>query len=113
MDTNRTAKLEFAVQMSCDSCVNAVKGVLERDPGVQSVHVDLAKEQVLVETALTSLQVQSLIESTGRRAVLKGMGGSETGETSDAVKMLFIINFYLFHILKLIYLCSFASNFIY
>lgn len=51
------------------------------------MHVDLAKEQVLVETALTSLQVQSLIESTGRRAVLKGMGGSETGETSDAVSV--------------------------
>ncbi len=45
------------------------------------MHVDLAKEQVLVETALASLQVQSLIESTGRRAVLKGMGGSETGKT--------------------------------
>uniref|UniRef100_A0A8C2E8C3 Copper chaperone for superoxide dismutase n=1 Tax=Cyprinus carpio TaxID=7962 RepID=A0A8C2E8C3_CYPCA len=87
MDTNRTAKLEFAVQMSCDSCVNAVKGVLERDPGVQSVHVDLAKEQVLVETALTSLQVQSLIESTGRRAVLKGMGGSET-DLGAAVAMI-------------------------
>uniref|UniRef100_A0A8C1X963 Superoxide dismutase copper chaperone n=1 Tax=Cyprinus carpio TaxID=7962 RepID=A0A8C1X963_CYPCA len=87
MDTNRTAKLEFAVQMSCDSCVNAVKGVLERDPGVQSVHVDLAKEQVLVETALTSLQVQSLIESTGRRAVLKGIGGSET-DLGAAVAMI-------------------------
>lgn len=87
MDTNRTAKLEFAVQMSCDSCVNAVKGVLQKEPGVQSVHVDLAKEQVLVETALTSLQVQSLIESTGRRAVLKGMGGSET-DLGAAVAML-------------------------
>ncbi|XP_067303447.1 copper chaperone for superoxide dismutase-like [Pseudorasbora parva] len=78
MDTNTTAKLEFAVQMSCDSCVNAVKGVLEKEPGVQSVHINLAKEEVLVETALTSLQVQSLIESTGRRAVLKGMGSSES-----------------------------------
>ncbi|XP_043100679.1 copper chaperone for superoxide dismutase-like isoform X2 [Puntigrus tetrazona] len=78
MDTNRAAKLEFAVQMSCSSCVNEVKGVLEKEPGVEAVHVDLSQEQVLVETALSSLEVQGLIESTGRRAVLKGMGGSET-----------------------------------
>jgi len=43
------------------------------------VQVNLGKEEVLVETALTSSQVQTLIESTGRRAVLKGMGGSESG----------------------------------
>nr|AAH93301.1 Zgc:112427 protein [Danio rerio] len=88
MDTNRAAKLEFAVQMSCDSCVNAVKAVLEKDPGVQSVQVNLTKEEVLVETALTSLQVQTLIESTGRRAVLKGMGGSDS-DLGAAVAMLF------------------------
>ncbi|XP_052003283.1 copper chaperone for superoxide dismutase-like [Xyrauchen texanus] len=87
MDTNRTAKLEFAVQMSCDSCVNAVKGVLEKEPGVHSVHIDLAKEEVLVETMLTSLQVQNIIESTGKRAVLKGMGSSES-DLGAAVAML-------------------------
>jgi len=30
------AQLEFAVQMSCDRCVNAVKGVLEKEPGESS-----------------------------------------------------------------------------
>lgn len=48
--------------------------------GVSSVSVDVGKEQVLVESALTSAEVQALIESTGRRAVLKGIGGSEHGE---------------------------------
>lgn len=46
------------------------------------MHIDLAKEEVLVETGLSSLQVQRLIESIGRRAVLKGMGSSETGEVA-------------------------------
>ncbi|KAM6949096.1 copper chaperone for superoxide dismutase [Aplochiton taeniatus] len=77
MDTNRTTKLEFAVQMTCDSCANKVRGALEGKSGVQSVWIDLSKEEVLVEAALTSAEVQALIESTGRRAVLKGIGGSD------------------------------------
>ncbi|KAG7330462.1 hypothetical protein KOW79_006684 [Hemibagrus wyckioides] len=77
METSRAAKLEFAVQMSCESCVRAVKGALEKQPGVHSVQVDLAREEVLVETSLSTQEVQGLIESTGRRAVLKGIGGSE------------------------------------
>lgn len=48
--------------------------------GVQSVSVDVGKEEVLVESTLTTAEVQALIESTGRRAVLKGIGGSEQGE---------------------------------
>lgn len=48
--------------------------------GVESVSIDVSKEEVLVESALTSAEVQALIESTGRRAVLKGIGGSEQGE---------------------------------
>lgn len=45
-----------------------------------SVSIDISKEEVLVETALTSAEVQALIEATGRRAVLKGIGGAEQGE---------------------------------
>lgn len=47
---------------------------------MQRVSIDVSREQVLVESALTSAEVQTLIESTGRRAVLKGIGGSERGE---------------------------------
>lgn len=48
--------------------------------GVKIVSIDVSKEEVLVESALTSAEVLDLIESTGRRAVLKGIGGSEPGE---------------------------------
>lgn len=53
--------------------------VLSVFAGVQSVQVDLAQEEVLVETSLSTREVQGVIESTGRRAVLKGIGGSEPG----------------------------------
>lgn len=52
--------------------------------GVHSVSVDVGKEAVLVESVLTSAEVQALIESTGRQAVLKGIGGSEQGEKPQA-----------------------------
>lgn len=46
---------------------------------VKSVSIDVSKEEVLVESSLSSAEVQALIENTGRRAVLKGIGGSERG----------------------------------
>uniref|UniRef100_A0A4W5PPZ9 Copper chaperone for superoxide dismutase n=1 Tax=Hucho hucho TaxID=62062 RepID=A0A4W5PPZ9_9TELE len=45
--------------------------------GVRSMRRDVGKEEVLVEASLTSHEVQDLIESTGRRGVLKGIGGTE------------------------------------
>ncbi|KAJ8281824.1 hypothetical protein COCON_G00043430 [Conger conger] len=76
MESDRTTKLEFGVQMTCNNCVNSVRSALEGAPGVQSVQIDLAQEQVLVEASLTSQEVQRLIESTGKRAVLKGVGAA-------------------------------------
>ncbi|XP_018595004.1 copper chaperone for superoxide dismutase isoform X2 [Scleropages formosus] len=63
--------------MTCESCVDAVRSALLGVRGVHSVEVDLAREQVVVESVLTSQEVQALIESTGRHAVLKGMGSTE------------------------------------
>ncbi|XP_032399815.1 copper chaperone for superoxide dismutase [Etheostoma spectabile] len=87
MDSVKPTKLEFAVQMTCESCAVKVRAALEGKPGVTSVSVDVGKEQVLVESSLTSAEVQALIESTGRRAVLKGIGGSEQ-DLGSAVAML-------------------------
>lgn len=44
--------------------------------GISSVAVNLEKEQVVVETSLASHQVKDLIEATGKRAVLLGLGTS-------------------------------------
>ncbi|XP_070785828.1 copper chaperone for superoxide dismutase [Enoplosus armatus] len=87
MASERPTKLEFAVQMTCESCADKVRAALEGKPGVASVSVDVSKEEVLVESALTSAEVQALIEGTGRRAVLKGIGGSEQ-DLGSAVAML-------------------------
>ncbi|KAK6323340.1 hypothetical protein J4Q44_G00056790 [Coregonus suidteri] len=75
MDTDRTTKLEFAVT------VVQRKSKLhwrENQAGVWSVRIDVGKEEVLVEAALTSHEVQDLIESTGCRAG-PGCSGSHDG----------------------------------
>uniref|UniRef100_UPI00398F428E copper chaperone for superoxide dismutase isoform X1 n=2 Tax=Pristiophorus japonicus TaxID=55135 RepID=UPI00398F428E len=83
-----SSKLEFAVQMTCESCANAVRNALTGVDGIQSVDINLSTEQVLVDTTLTSGQVQALIENTGRRAVLKGMGPASLKDLGVAVAML-------------------------
>ena len=45
--------------------------------GVASFGVDLGQERVVVTTTLTSQQVLDIIESTGRPAVLQGMGAQK------------------------------------
>ncbi|XP_028659087.1 copper chaperone for superoxide dismutase-like [Erpetoichthys calabaricus] len=81
-------KLEFAVQMTCDSCVSAVRNVLEGVSGIHSVDIDLEKQMVVVDCTLPSQQVQDLIENSGRRAVLKGMGSLVEAHLGAAVAMM-------------------------
>ncbi|KAM5247939.1 copper chaperone for superoxide dismutase [Ctenodactylus gundi] len=80
--------LEFAVQMTCQSCVDAVHKSLQGVAGVQDVEVQLENQMVLVQTTLPSQEVQKLLESTGRQAVLKGMGSSKLQNLGAAVAIL-------------------------
>lgn len=74
-----STKIEFAVQMTCDGCVNAVKNVLAKESGIKSVDVDLQSKSVVVDTTLSTDEVHKLLESTGRKVVVKGYGGSQAG----------------------------------
>ncbi|XP_078058922.1 copper chaperone for superoxide dismutase [Mustelus asterias] len=85
---SHSSKLEFAVQMSCESCANAIRSTLTGVNGIHSVDINVGAEQVLIDTTLTSGEVQALLESTGRRAVLKGMGPSTLKNLGAAVAML-------------------------
>ena len=44
--------------------------------GIKSFTVDLNTEQVIVETTLSTGQVQKLIENSGRMAILRGLGAA-------------------------------------
>jgi copper chaperone for superoxide dismutase len=56
--------------------MNEIRESLSNVKGIESVNISLDKETVIVETSLPSAEVQQKIETTGRRAVLKGYGGT-------------------------------------
>ncbi|GAB6031730.1 hypothetical protein CHUAL_009473 [Chamberlinius hualienensis] len=71
-------KLEFDVEMSSSSCVDSINNILKDIPGVDNVIINKDDQQVFVETTLPSAIIQEKIESTNRRAVLKGLGAANT-----------------------------------
>ncbi|XP_068922520.1 copper chaperone for superoxide dismutase isoform X2 [Petaurus breviceps papuanus] len=87
-DSKTACTLEFAVQMSCQSCVDTVQTSLRGVAGIQEVEAQLENQSVLVTTTLPSHEVQSLLENTGRQAVLKGMGSHMLQNLGAAVAML-------------------------
>jgi len=71
--------------MTCQSCVDAVNKALEGVDGIEAVSIDLGVERVLVTTTLPSDDVKQRIEDTGRIAVLRGMGASQSNHLGAAV----------------------------
>ncbi|XP_075226305.1 copper chaperone for superoxide dismutase [Lycorma delicatula] len=72
-----STKVEFAVQMTCESCVNKIKNAVEQLNGVEKVDISLEKGTVVIQSNLPSSLIQNKIESTGRKAVLKGYGSGK------------------------------------
>lgn len=70
-----TTKIEFAVQMTCNSCVNQVKKALQ-NVGIKSVDINLEKKSVVIDSNLSTLALQELLESTGKKVVVRGYEGS-------------------------------------
>lgn len=77
------SKLEFDVDLTCGSCATKVRASLER-LGVGHMHVDVPGQSVVVETDLPFSTVQKAIQSTGKKAVLKGYGASSEARGSLA-----------------------------
>lgn len=61
--------------MTCEKCVDAIKNCLSDNKDIQKVDISLDRGTVLVETKLPYTIIQEKIESSGKRAVLKGFGG--------------------------------------
>ena len=81
---NVTTEMEFSVEMTCDSCANSVRNVLKNSP-ITVLSVDHTKNQVHVKSSLPWQEVQTKIESSGKRAALIGLGASSTKNLGAAV----------------------------
>ncbi|KAL3288911.1 hypothetical protein HHI36_003356 [Cryptolaemus montrouzieri] len=73
-----STKTEFAVNMTCDNCVKAVKESLS-SPYVHIVDIDLKKNSVIVESSLSTTELIQKIETSGKKVVLKGIGETSAG----------------------------------
>jgi copper chaperone len=56
--------------MTCEHCVKAVRGALERTPGVEKVDVDLKAGSATVEGAAETQLLLQAVENEGYRASL-------------------------------------------
>ncbi|XP_074786390.1 copper chaperone for superoxide dismutase [Athene noctua] len=79
-----SCRLEFAVQMRCQSCAEAVRAALRGAPDVRLLELRLDAQTVLVETTAAAERVREVLEASGRRAVLKGMGGPDDASPGAA-----------------------------
>jgi len=71
------AKMEFAVNMTCGSCENAVRESLQHIRGIENVEIDVQKQSVVIMTIQPADTIQKAIETTGMLAVLRGQGRAE------------------------------------
>ncbi|KAK3907898.1 Copper chaperone for superoxide dismutase [Frankliniella fusca] len=84
----KSNKLEFAVKMTCNSCVEQIRSSLDGIQGIASVDIDLTTGSVVVDTILPSHEILRCIQTTGKDAILRGVGGKEHKNLGAAVAML-------------------------
>lgn len=60
--------------MTCNKCVEQIKSQLDGVSGIHEVNIDLATGSVIVDTTLPSIEIQHLIQNTGKDAILRGVG---------------------------------------
>jgi len=68
----------FAVPLHCDSCVKDVSGAVKALNGITKCEADLRNQLVFIEGTASPSSIVSAIESTGRDAILRGSGKSNS-----------------------------------
>lgn len=71
-----STKVEFAVKMNCNTCVQKVQEKLHANKGISDYKINFETGTVVVDTTLPSTDVMELIASTGLKTALRGFGQS-------------------------------------
>jgi len=74
---------EFSVNMTCSSCERKIKSALQKY-GIQHFQIDLASQRVRVTSSKQTEDLKSILEESGKVAVLVGVGGEEVGRSLGA-----------------------------
>jgi len=68
----------FAVPMTCESCVKDISGSLYQLGGITKVEANLKDQLVSIEGTAAPSAIVTAIQSTGRDAILRGTGGTNS-----------------------------------
>ncbi|KAF9101321.1 hypothetical protein BGX27_011533 [Mortierella sp. AM989] len=88
VQTESEFKTEFAVEMTCESCVNDVKNVLEGVDGIKKFDIDLKEQRVVVEGSAPPSSVSRLLKNTGKTVIVRGSGVAQGAHSGAAVCIL-------------------------
>ncbi|KAG5935120.1 hypothetical protein E4U60_003360 [Claviceps pazoutovae] len=72
----------FAVPLSCDGCIKAVSDSLYTLGGITKVQGNLTDQLISVEGSAAPSAIVEAIQSTGRDAILRGSGASDSAAVS-------------------------------
>ncbi|KAG9242026.1 superoxide dismutase [Calycina marina] len=68
----------FAVPMTCERCVKDISGSLSKLSGIQKIEANLKDQLVAIEGTAAPSAIVAAIQATGRDAILRGSGTSES-----------------------------------
>ncbi|KAH6603578.1 hypothetical protein Trco_008353 [Trichoderma cornu-damae] len=72
----------FAVPLSCDGCVKSVSDSLYKLDGISKVEGNLKDQLISVEGSVAPSAIVEAIQATGRDAILRGSGASNSAAVS-------------------------------
>ncbi|SAM08739.1 hypothetical protein [Absidia glauca] len=85
-------KTEFAVEMTCQSCVDDITTVLQAFPDINHFEVDLSDQRVTIEGTALPSKISRALKDSGRTVIVRGQGvADETQGHSGAAVCIFDI----------------------
>ncbi|KAK4084039.1 hypothetical protein Purlil1_10536 [Purpureocillium lilacinum] len=82
MTVKHSFQTQFAVPLSCEGCVTAVSDQLYKLGGITKVEGNLQNQLISVEGSAAPSAIVEAIQATGRDAILRGSGASDSAAVS-------------------------------
>ncbi|KAI6348970.1 hypothetical protein MCOR25_010740 [Pyricularia grisea] len=82
MGVNHPFQTLFAVHMTCESCVKDVSDAVQKLGGITKVDANLKDQLVSIEGTAAPSAIVDAIQATGRDAILRGSGSSDSAAVS-------------------------------
>ncbi|KAF9326594.1 hypothetical protein BG006_010009 [Podila minutissima] len=74
-------KTEFAVEMTCLSCVQDITNILQGAEGIKKFDIDLKEQRVVVEGSAPPSSISRLLKNTGKTVIVRGSGVAQVPGT--------------------------------